>query len=495
MKQVIIIGSGIGGLCSAVRLLNKGYKVTILEKESTLGGKVNIKEEKDYKFDLTASILMTSKIYTDIFKESGKDYKDYFKLISLDPLYKVSYFDGSVYEFYSEEDKMRKALEVIEKGLADKYFEFLQDTINKYQITEKYFLEEPMLNISEVVKLKSINKRLKISPLTSAQRYISKYIKNEKLKEYLLFQTMYIGINPYKNSNIYTMIPAISHKYGLYYIEGGFYKYILALVKLINELGGGIKTNTKVEKILIDNKKVTGVKTGSDTYNSDIVICNADYSYALENLFDDKINEGLYTSKNVRKKKYSYSVFMIYLGLKKKYNELSVNNIYINRELDKEFTDASKGIIPCFPSMYIYYPSAIDKDICRGNKTALNIMVRVPNLSHKNIKWDEDTIKNLRNKIIKEVKKIKGLEDIEENIEYEDYLTPKDLYTRFNSYEGNAFGLSHKLGQSIYLRPHMKSKSIKGLYYIGASTHPGNGVSIIISGSKILCSIIDKDYK
>lgn len=318
MKKVVIIGSGIGGLCSAVRLLNKGYKVTILEKESTLGGRVNVKEEKDYKFDLTASILMTSKIYTDIFKESGRDYNDYFKLQRLDPLYKVSYFDGSFHEFYSEESKMRRLLELIEEGLADKYYEFLQDAIDKYHITEKYFLEEPMLNISEVVKLKSINKRLKIYPFTTCEKYISKYIKNEKLKQYLLFQAMYIGINPYKNSNIYSIIPAISHKYGLYYIEGGFYKYISALVKLVNELGGEIKTNTKVEKILIKNKKVTGVKTDSNTYNSDIVICNADYSYALENLFDNKISEGLYTSKNVSKKKYSYSVFMIYLGLKEK---------------------------------------------------------------------------------------------------------------------------------------------------------------------------------
>ena len=413
----------------------------------------------------------------------------------LDPLYKVSYFDGSFHEFYSEESKMRRSLELIEEGLADKYYEFLQDAIDKYHITEKYFLEEPMLNISEVVKLKSINKRLKIYPFTTCEKYISKYIKNEKLKQYLLFQAMYIGINPYKNSNIYSIIPAISHKYGLYYIEGGFYKYISALVKLVNELGGEIKTNTKVEKILIKNKKVTGVKTDSNTYNSDIVICNADYSYALENLFDNKISEGLYTSKNVSKKKYSYSVFMIYLGLKKKYDNLSVNNIYINKELDKELQQASKGKVPEYPSMYIYYPSAIDNNICRGNKTALNIMVRVPNLSHKNIKWNEDMVRKYRNKIIDEVKKIKGMEDIEDNIEYEDYLTPEDLYNRFNCYEGNAFGLSHKLSQSINLRPHMKSKSIEGLYYIGASTHPGNGVSIIISGTKILCSIIDKNYK
>ncbi|MGL5353470.1 MAG: phytoene desaturase family protein, partial [Clostridium sp.] len=270
------------------------------------------------------------------------------------------------------------------------------------------------------------------------------------------------------------------------YIKGGFYKYILALEKLIYEMGGKIEKGKSVKEIVVENNITKGIIVNNKFYNADIVICNADFPYAIKSLFKGYINEGIYKTKNIDKKDYSCSVFIIYLGLNKKFDNLKVHNICISKNFRGSIEEPFNGNLPINPSIYLYSPSVVDESICGEYKQILNLVVRVPNLTFENIKWDKVNIDKYRNIIIDKVKSIKGLEDIENSIEYEDYLTPIDLKERFNSYNGTSFGLSHKLSQTIYFRPHIKSKNIKGLYYIGSSTHPGNGVSVIIEGSKLI---------
>ena len=487
MEKVIIIGGGIGGLCVAVRLLNEGYDVTILEKEDTVGGKVNIKTKDGARFDLTASVLMTPKSYTSIFSDVGKNYKDYFKMIRIDPIYKVNYYDGNSYDYYSDLGKMIDELEKIEEGLSIQYLEFLSKSFEKYLNSKNYFLDKSMLSKKEIFNIKSIKKFLESKPFSTTDSYLKDIVKNEYLLNYLIFKSMYIGVDPYKNSSLYTLVPAISHIYGLWYIRGGLYSYIEALKQLILELGGKIYVNTEVEKIVTDKNKVIGVRINRDNYKCDIIVCNADYPYAVKNLIKNK------DSKQIEKHDYSCSVFMMYLGLSKKYDELEVHNIYIGKDFKNNIQAAFKGRLPKHPTLYLYYPSKIDKTISGQFDSILNITVRVPNLKDGNIKWKKETIQKFRDIIIKELKTIDGLENIENEILYESYLTPLQLKYKFYSHNGTAFGLSHKLNQTAYFRPHIKDESIKGLYYIGSSTHPGNGVSLIIDGSKAVVDEICKE--
>lgn len=484
MKNVTIVGAGIGGLSVAVRLLHKGYNVTVLEKESKVGGKVNVKIKEGARFDLTASILMTPKIYTDLFSDIGKNYRNYFEMIKVDHMYKVNYYNDYSYNFYSDIGKTLDELEQIEDGLSIQYLEFIYKSYEKYLDSKKYFLDKPMLDKEEIIKLTSVKKFLDTRPFLTTEDYLKKIIKNNDLLNYLIFQSMYIGIDPYKNSSLYTLIPAISQIYGLWYIKGGLYSYIEALQKLVLELGGTIEVDTEVEKIITSKKKVIGVKTNRRSYKSDIVVCNADYPYAITNLVNNK------DSKKIKNEKYSCSVFIIYLGLNKKYDNLQLHNIYIGKEFKKNIQSAFKGKLPSSPSLYLYYPSKLDESISGKFSSILNIMVRVPNLKDNNIKWNKENIRQFRNVILSEVKNIKGLENIENEILYESYLTPLQLKYKFYSHNGTAFGLSHNLSQSGYFRPHIKDKYINGLYYIGSSTHPGNGVSVIIEGSKVVSELI-----
>ncbi|WP_455539305.1 phytoene desaturase family protein [Terrisporobacter sp.] len=494
-KNVIIVGSGIGGICCGIYLLNKGFKVIIVEKNETLGGRINVINDKGFKFDLTASIIMTPKIYTDVFTDVGKNYKNYFQIEPLSPIYRVFYYDKTYFDFFSENNKMINELEKVFPGSSIEFTEFLSKSYKKYYLSKRDFLDKPMLNLKEIINLSSINSLIKINPLLNSVSYLSNIIQNEKIKNYLIFSSMYIGVNPYENSSIYTLVPAISHIYGLYYIKGGLYNYIKSLEKLFTQMGGKTLKNITVDKIIIDNNKIIGVQTERDVLYSDIVVCNADYSYAVSHLIDDKYLDRKYNKKDIPHLQYSCSVFILYLGLDKIYKNLKVHNIYICKDFKESIEGPFEGKIPKELSLYIYYPSIVDGGFRKNNTSSMNVMLRVPNLFFEDIKYNNKTIRKIRNKIIKTLKNIKGLEDIDKHIRYESYLTPKTLQKNFNAYYGNSFGLSNKLTQSIYFRPHIKSEKVKGLYFIGSSTHPGNGTSVVIGGSKLLSNLIENDYK
>ncbi len=484
MKKVIIIGSGIGGLTTAVRLLHKGYDVTILEKEGRVGGKVNLLESRGARFDLTATLVMTPNIYTDVFKECGKNYEDYFTIKNIDPIYKVYFSDKRSYEFSKDVNEVLKEMDSIKNGLSNEYMNFLLKSSLKYTLSKENFLDKPMISKKEILNIKILETLMKINPMDTTDEYLNKIFTDKNIINFLLFQSMYIGINPYTNSNIYTLIPAISQMYGLWYVEGGLYSYIESLEKLIKELGGKIELKTEAKQIKSSKKGLKYIITNKEIYKGDIIINNTDYPYSVEKLFKSKNN----------KMEISCSVFIIYLGLKKKYNDLQVHNVYIGDNFRENLEAPFKGKLPLNPSLYMYYPSKIDNKIIGEYESILNIMVRVPNLCYKNIRWDEKSIKKYRDLILYQIKRIDGLEDIEENILYENYLTPKIFKDRFNTYYGNAFGVSHKLSQTTYFRPHIKDKNIQDLYHIGSSTHPGNGVSVVIGGSKVLVNeILKKD--
>ncbi|MGL5614725.1 MAG: phytoene desaturase family protein [Sarcina sp.] len=493
MSKVIIVGAGIGGLSMAARLLAKGYEVIIFEKEDKVGGKVNSLEENGFKFDLTASVAINGNCYSELFSDIHKNYSDYFEMENLESTYKVFFEDSKCYEFYSNYEKMFNALENISEGLGKEYFDFIDKSLEKYFLSKDYFLDKPMITMGEFLNLNILGKLKELNPLESCGKYIQESISNELLQKFLIFQSMYIGINPYTNSNVYSLIPAISQNYGFSYIKGGLYSYIFALEKVIADLGGEIKKNLSVDEIFIEEEKASGVKVGEKIYKSDFVLCNVDYPYAIKNLINVGKKELGYNKKNLDKKEYSCSVFMIYLGLNKVFDSLNVHNIYLNKDFQVNLESAFKGNLPKKPSLYIYYPSAIDRSLTKEGYSTMNIMVRVPNLSYKEVSWGEDDVKKIRKIVIEALKNMKGLDNIENSIIYENHLTPVDIEKRFNSYYGTAFGLSHKLTQSMYMRPHMKSKSIDNLYFLGSSTHPGNGVSVIIEGSKILADLIEKE--
>lgn len=492
-KKVLIIGAGVGGLATAVRLLSKGYKVEIYEKEETIGGRVNIIETENFKFDLTASILMIPNIYGEVFQEANRNYKDYLDFIRLDPFYRVNYANGESYDFWSDLPQLMNTIESISASDCGGYLEFLANSFKKYLLADKYFLQKSFNNFNDFFNLNTLAKAMEIKTFSNTYNFISKYVEDEKLRKFILFQAMYAGISPFDGPNIYTLIPAVSEIFGLWHLKGGMYSYINSLGGLINELGGNINIDTNVEEIVIQDGNVKGIITSYGFEKGDIVVCNADFPYAMNNLIKDNYAKGQYKDEKISEMKYSCSIFILYLGLNKKYDKLLVHNLYLGDDFKANIGAPFKGKLPEQPSLYIYCPSNIDESMADEGKECLNIMVRVPNLLFDNIEWNSKTINSLKKIIFNTLQKINGLEDIEEHIIYESYLTPKDLLNSFNSYGGTAFGLSHTLTQTNYFRPGIKSSKVENLYFVGSSVHPGTGVSIVLLSSKMVAEEIHRN--
>lgn len=485
-KNAIVIGSGVGGLSISARLLSKGFRVKIFEKNSIIGGKTNLLNHNHFKFDLTASLLMFYKDYIELFDYCDKNYKNYFSLIPLNPLYKVFFNDQSVYKFSSDLSSLSLTLsEITDNNIKQisGYYNFLSYSYEKYNLSDKYFLNKSFLKLINFFNPITICRGLELNSFPSAYKCCRKYICNEKLLNYLMFQTMYIGVSPYKSSNIYNSIPAVSQLEGLYHIEGGMYSYIKALHKLILDQNGTINLSSPVDEIIFDNNKAIGVIVNNEKIYCDLVVCSSDYSYSINYLIKDKKIQKFI--KPIEDMEYSCSAFILYLALDKKYPSLEINNIYINKNFKNNINSCFKGELSKHPSLYIYCPSAIDSTICPIGCETINVIVRVPNLLQGNVTWNQETIENVSEKLLNILSSIKGLEDIRKHILFQNCLTPITLQDNFNTYGGCAFGLSHTLNQTNIFRPQCEIPHIKNLFFTGASIHPGNGVSMVIKSSKI----------
>jgi phytoene desaturase len=494
-KKVIVIGAGIGGLSCAVRLLSHGFDVKIYEKNSSIGGKVNRLIFDGFTFDLTASIMMLPDAYDEVFRWAGKNPQDYLDYVSLDPLYRVFFSDGTFYDFSSDMKKLTSTLDLISHKDSAGFLRLIGEGLRKYLLADKHFLSKSFNSPKDFYNPVTLCSAMKIHTLSDAYSFVSKYVKDEKLRQFLSFQAMYIGSSPYDAPNIYSLIPSTTFSYGLRYIKGGMYSYVLALEKLINQLGGCILKNSEIREVVIKDNTSIGVIDSTGFEPSDVIVCNADFPYAVTSIIPNNADLGKYTAEAVSKMEYSCSTFMLYLGINKKLPSLQVHNIFIGKDFRKNINAAFKGLLPQSPSLYKYCPSRVDNSMAPEGCECMNVMLRVPNLLSNKVDWSENTISQLEDVLLQTLSSIDGLSDIREHIIVKKHSTPELFMNDFNSYAGSAFGLSHNLLQTNYYRPQAKLPSIRNLYFTGASVHPGSGVSIVLTSSKLAARQILMDLE
>lgn len=492
-KSIAIIGAGAAGLASAVRLLKDGYNVDIYEKEKTVGGKMNRIEEKGFKFDVGPTIVMMPEVYREVFEYAGKNPDDYISMERLDPIYSLQYGINERYTVSSDLTKLTPFLESLSEKDAEGYFKYIYSTYKRYLIAKNYFIEKSFRSAKDFYNPEMLVKALQLKTFNNAYNEISKYVKDEKLRKMLSFQTLYIGISPHNGPSIYTIIPMIETIYGVWYIKGGMYSMAQGMAKLIKELGGNIYTDSPVEEIIINSGKATGIKTNGINKNYDYIIANSDFPYTMKNLIKDIKNKGKYTDKKIDNMDYSCSVFLMYLGINKKVHSAEVHNISFADDFEKNISDIFEGIDPKDPSVYVHVPSKIDPGMAPEGKESLYVLVPVPELKTRGKKWTQEDIKNYKKIVYNKMKSMKGFENTENFVEVEKIYTPNDFEEKFNAYNGATFGLAPTLMQSNYFRPHNKSSYTDNLYFCGSSVHPGAGVPIVLTSAKLAVSELEKD--
>lgn len=489
-KNIIIIGSGFGGLGTASRLLSAGHKVTILEKRDKPGGRAYVYEKNGFRFDGGPTVITAPFMFDDIWEAAGKKRSDYVEFVPCDPFYRIFDHDGVSFDYNNDHDFTLK--EIAKRNASDipGYEEFLNTT---KAIFDKGFTEladKPFLKFTDMLKVAP--DLIKLQSYKNVYKYVSQFIKDDFLRQCFSFHPLLVGGNPFDTTSIYAMIHYLEREWGVHYAMGGTGAIVNAFEKLITEQGGEIHVNVEVDEILIKDGKATGVRLGNgEKLDADIVVSNADVAFTYKNLIKPE-HRRKYTDKKIERTKYSMSLFVIYFGTKKRYLDsgLAHHNIILGKRYKGLLDDIfhKKHVADDF-SLYLHMPTITDSSIAPEGHEGFYVLSPVPHLD-SGTDWSEfapvyrDSIMNFLEE--------NYLPDLQENLVAEHYIDPLHFQNELNSYKGSAFSVEPILTQSAWFRPHNKSEDVEGLYFVGAGTHPGAGLPGVLSSSIIAQDLIGK---
>lgn len=494
-KTVIVVGAGMGGLSSAIQLVHAGYDVEMYEQNDQPGGKMHRLSFDGHQFDVGPTLVMMPEIYEEVFTSVGKNPQDYISFIKVDPMYDVYFAED--YRSYSLNSDLLDLMKMVEKKGSENsegFLRYLSDIYERYQVAVKHFIRRPFRHKREIYHPKMIYQVFKLKTFDSAKNMMAKYMPDKDLQEMLSFQTLYIGVSPSNGPSLYNIIPMIELFYGVWSIEGGMYSMARAMAKLFTDLGGKIHYSSKVDEIVIENKKVKGVKVGNKLIPSDIVISNADFPYTMSHLIKEQEAKGKYTQEKIDSMDYSCSCLVFYWGVDGEHEELAGHTFIISKNLEQNLKQIFDGDLIEDPSIYLSIPSRLDKSMAPEGKSSFYVLIPVPELGVSKREYNKETIDHYRKKAIEHLERLPGLDNIQDLILKEEVFTPNRYKEMFSAYRGATFGLQPTLRQSNHLRPQSKSLECEGLYFTGSSTHPGAGVPIAIEGGRICASEVRKDY-
>ena len=486
-KKIIIIGSGFGGIATALRLRAKKYDVTLIEKHNDLGGRARVFKKGNFIYDGGPTVITAPYLIEELFSLYNKKISDYVKIVPLDLWYRFVFSDGDTFDYSGNEKSMEKEI----KKFSEKDYEGYNKLV---KFTEKIFdkgftdlSDKPFNNLSFM--LKQIPSLLNLKSYQSVYELVSNYVSNEKLRRVFSMHPLLVGGNPFTTTSIYTLILFLEKKWGIHYSMGGTGSVVKALEKLMEEEGIKIIKDAEVTEIISDNKDVKAVKINkSNVINCDYVVCNSDPPNVYKNLIKSKKNYNFLFKQKMKRMDYSMGLFVYYFGSKKQYNDVAHHTIYFGKSYEKHLEKIfEKKVLSEDISYYLHRPSATDPNMAPNNQDAFYVLVPVPN-NLSNINWlnEGEKFKNLvLDKMDKTV-----LPGIKENVVSDFYLTPDYFEKDLATLHGSGFSIQPKFSQSAYFRFHNQSEVFDNLYFVGAGTHPGAGMPGVISSAKVLDKIL-----
>ena len=482
-KSIIIIGSGFSSLAASCYLAKAGYKVSVFEKNSSVGGRARQLKKEGFTFDIGPSWYWMPDVFERFFKDFGKKTSNYYKIDKLDPAYKI-FFEDEIITIGDSMEKICTEFERIEKGSGKKLKMFIGKAQENYEIAvNKILYNAPGISPTELVSKDTI---LRIDQFfKTISQEVRKNFKNPKLISALEFPSLFLGAKPSKTPSFFSFMNFADFGLGTWHPKGGIYEIIKGMESLATELGVKIHTNHAIDKIVVENAAVKGVEIKGALIKSDIVLSGADYHHT-ETLLDIKYRQ--YSEAYWDKKVFAPSSLLFYIGLDKKIENAEHHNLFFDANFEthaEEIYDNPKW--PSRPLFYVNIPSKTDPSMAPKGCDALFILIPIAT-------GIEDTAE-LRNHYLENILKRfeeKTEQSIQNNIIFKESFCVKDFKSEYNSYKGNAYGMAMTLFQTAFLRPKLKSRKVKNLYFAGQLTVPGPGVPPSLISGKLAAELIQK---
>ena len=483
--KTVVIGSGFGGIAAALRMRAKGHDVTLIEKHDDLGGRARVFERNGFKFDGGPTVITAPYLIYELFEIFNKKHSDYINIKPLDIWYRFIFEDGFSFDYSGNENSMKEQIGKINKKDVNGYIKLVEFT---KKIFNKGFTELSDVPFDKpIFMMKQLPALLNLKSYKSVYSLVSSYIENEKLRRMLSMHPLLVGGNPFTTTSIYGLILYLEKKWGIHYSMGGTGAIIKGLEKLMVEEKIEIKKNSEATKFFTENGKINSLEiNNSNKIYVDNVICNADPPNVYDQLINSKKNS-LFDWKRKRMD-YSMGLFVYYFGTKKIYKNIAHHTIKFGNKYEEHLKDIfDKKKLNNDISYYLHRPTATDRSMAPVGNDCFYVLVPVPN-NQSGIDWTIEGEK-MKNLVIEKMQR-QLLPDLKENIVEDFYLTPDYFEKELNTKYGSGFSIQPKFSQSAYFRFHNKSEICKGLYFVGAGTHPGAGVPGVLSSAKVLDKII-----
>lgn len=497
--RAAVIGSGFGGLAAAIRLQAMGISTVCYESRDQPGGRAYVYEDAGFTFDAGPTVITAPHCLEELFTVAGRQMDDYVQLLPVNPLYRLQWSDGTTFNYVSDEANLLAEVRRLSPGDVEGYRRFADYARRVFQKGYEELGAIPFLRFRDMLRVTPELMRLRAD--RSVYATVSRFIRNEHLRQAFSFHPLLVGGNPLETSSIYTLIHWIERQWGVFFPAGGTGALVRGLTQLFQDIGGELRLNAGVQGVTLVGKNshsrdarprhlITANHHPAEVF--DIVVSNADIHHTYAKLYRGE-PAARRMQRRLERSEWSMSLFVMYFGTRRRYEKLAHHTILFGPRFHGLLRDIFHGHeLPADFSLYLHAPTITDPSLAPPGCEAFYVLSPVPHLGNADLDWEtiagpygdailaalESHLPGLRNSIVTR----------------RDF-TPQDFRSELNAYCGSAFSVAPKLTQSAYFRPHNRDDSIPGLYIAGAGTHPGAGVPGVINTAKATCELVIRDYQ
>ncbi|WP_310394951.1 phytoene desaturase family protein [Hymenobacter sp.] len=487
-KQAIVIGAGFAGLAAATTLAQAGWRVTVLEKNESPGGRARVFEAQGFTFDMGPSWYWMPDVFEKYFARFGKQVSDYYELQRLDPSYQVIFKGPEAVDIPAAMSELRALFERYEPGSAARLDAFLEQAAYKYKVGMNKFVHLPGRSVLEFADWEVVSGAFRLDLLQSMHTHVAKYFRSPQLQELVEFPTLFLGATPQNTPALYSLMTYADLALGTWYPKGGMHKIVEGMVQLARELGVEIRCNAEVREIVVENGRSTGVRTASDFFAADAVVAGADYHHIEQQVL--KPEHRHYDARYWASRTMAPSSLLFYLGVNRKLDKLRHHNLFFDEDFGRHAHEIYEQ--PQWPSRPLFYasvPSKTDPTVAPEGQENLFLLIPVaPDLTD-----DEATRERYYDRLMDRLERHCG-HGIRDAVVYKRSYAHRDFAADYHSFKGNAYGLANTLKQTANLKPTLKSRKVGNLYFTGQLTVPGPGVPpSLISGQVVAGEVLKEN--
>ena len=487
-----VIGSGFGGLAAAIRLQAAGFRTVIFEKRDLPGGRAYVYRQDGFTFDAGPTVITAPECLEELFALAGRRMRDHVTLVPVEPFYRLFWEDGVRFDYGNDDERTFAQIRARSPGDVQGYRDFLRYAEAVFREGYEKLGHVPFPDLWSMVRVAP--QLASLAAYRSVYGTVSRYIRDPHLRQALSFHSLLVGGNPLTASSIYTLIHYLERKWGVWFPMGGTNALVGALVRLYEELGGELRLDSEVASIRTEGSGVTGIEPRAGGFEPfDLVVSNADVVHTYERLLGHH-EAGVRAARRLKRMKHGMSLFLVYFGTRKRYPDILHHNILFGpryRQLLGDIFD--RGVLPADFSLYLHAPSYTDPSLAPPDCHAYYVLAPVPHLGKAGIDWESEAPRYAGQVLsCLEQRVMPGLTD---DLVTQRIFTPRDFSRELNAHLGSAFSLEPRLTQSAWFRVHNRDRRFRGLYFVGAGTHPGAGVPGVVNSAKATAGVVLEDWR